>query len=77
VPQSLVVTIPDGLAGEAEPTGIVFNGGSGFQVSQNGLTGASAFIFAGEGGTIAGWSPAVDMTHAITAVDRSAAGAIY
>src|SRR6187431_3415297 len=36
VPQSLVVTIPDGLAGEAEPTGIVFNGGSGFQVSQNG-----------------------------------------
>lgn len=77
VPQSLVVAIPDGAAGEAEPTGIVFNATSGFQVSQNGLTAASAFIFAGEGGTISGWSPGVDMTHAITAVDRSSAGAIY
>jgi len=76
-PQSLVVTIPDGLAGEAEPTGIVFNASPGFVVSQGGLSGASAFVFAGEGGTIAGWSPAVDMTHAITVVDRSAAGAIY
>jgi uncharacterized protein (TIGR03118 family) len=77
VPQSLVVAIPDGAAGQAEPTGIVFNSTPGFQVTQNGVTGASAFIFAGEGGTIAGWSPAVDTTHAITAVDRSAAGAIY
>src|SRR5439155_23572496 len=28
-------------------------------------------------GRIAGWSPAVDLTHAIVAVDHSAAGAIY
>ncbi|MEO5882050.1 MAG: TIGR03118 family protein [Caldimonas sp.] len=77
VPQSLVVTIPDGLAGEAEPTGIVFNASSGFQVSQGGLTGASAFIFAGEAGTISGWSPAVNLNNAIKVVDRSGAGAIY
>ena len=77
VPQSLVVAIPDGLAGEAEPTGIVFNPTTGFPVSQGGLTGASVFIFAGEAGTIAGWSPTVDGTNAVTAVDRSAAGAIY
>jgi len=78
VPQSLVVAIPpNGAGGEAEPTGIVFNASTSFQVTQNGVTGTSIFIFAGEGGTIAGWSPAVDMTHAVTAVDRSAAGAIY
>ena len=77
VPQSLVVAIPPGLAGEAEPTGIVFNASSGFQVTQGGLTGASAFIFAGEAGTISGWSPTVDLNNAILVVDRSAAGAIY
>jgi len=77
VPQSLVVSIPDGQGGEAEPTGIVFNSTGSFLVSQGGVTASSIFIFAGEGGTIAGWSPAVDMTHAVTAVDRSAAGAIY
>ena len=77
VPQTLVVSIPDGLAGEAEPTGIVFNPTPSFPVTQGALTAASIFIFAGEGGTIAGWSPTVDATNAVTAVDRSAAGAIY
>lgn len=77
VPQSLVVAIPDGAAGEAEPTGIVFNASPAFQVTQNGVTGASAFIFAGEAGTISGWSPSVNATNAVLVVDRSAAGAIY
>jgi len=77
VPQSLVVAIPDGAAGEAEPTGIVFNASPSFQVTQNGLTGASAFIFAGEAGTISGWSPTVNLNNAVLVVDRSAAGAIY
>jgi hypothetical protein len=45
--------------GEAEPTGIVFNASTSFQVTQNGVTGTSIFIFAGEGGTISGWSPNV------------------
>ena len=77
VPQSLVVTVPPGIAREAAPTGIVFNASPGFQVTQGGLTGASAFIFAGQAGTISGWSPAVNLNNAITSVDRSAVGAIY
>jgi uncharacterized protein (TIGR03118 family) len=64
------------------PTGVVFNGGSGFMVSQNGMSGASFFIFATEDGTIAGWSPSVNVNSAITAVDNSknptaADGAVY
>ncbi len=77
VPQSLVVAIPPGAGGEAKPSGIVFNASAGFPVSQGGLTGASAFIFAGEGGTISGWSPTVSLNSAITVVDNSANGAIY
>ena len=78
VPQSLVVAIPPPPGGsEAEPSGIVFNASTGFPVSQNGLTGASAFIFASESGTISGWSPNVNLNSAVLAVDNSGAGAIY
>jgi uncharacterized protein (TIGR03118 family) len=76
-PQTLVVAIPAGTAGPARPTGIVFNGAQAFRVTQNGVTGASAFIFVGEGGTVAGWSPAVNRLNAVTAVDTGAAGAVY
>lgn len=77
VPQTLVVAIPPGSAGTASPTGIVFNGSTSFQVTQNGLTGASAFIFATENGTLSGWSPSVNRNNAILAVDTGAAGAVY
>jgi uncharacterized protein (TIGR03118 family) len=77
VPQSLVVSIPPGAAGPAKPTGIVFNGSSAFQVTQGGASGASRFIFAGEAGTLSGWSPSVNMTNAVLAVDGSANGKIY
>jgi uncharacterized protein (TIGR03118 family) len=60
------------------PTGTVFNGNaSDFVISQNGKSGAARFLFATEGGTIMGWSPTVNATTAVTAVDRSATGAIY
>jgi uncharacterized protein (TIGR03118 family) len=77
VPQSLVVSIPPGAAGPAQPTGIVFNGSSSFPVTQGGISGASAFIFAGEAGTLSGWSPSVNMTNAVLAVDGAANGKIY
>jgi uncharacterized protein (TIGR03118 family) len=77
----LVVEIPppgNSPAGTtAAPTGIVFNGGAGFTVSKGNISGASRFIFATEDGTISGWSPTVDATHAILKVDRSASGAVY
>lgn len=77
VPQSLVVAIPPGTAGAAHPTGIVFNGSQDFQVTQAGVTGASAFIFDGQAGTLAGWSPGVNMTNAVTVVDDGAQGAVF
>jgi uncharacterized protein (TIGR03118 family) len=74
----LVVTIPsaDGMS-TGSPTGIVFNSSSGFKVSENGVSAASVFLFATEDGTISGWSPKVDGTNAILAVDNSAQGAVY
>ena len=70
--QVLTVTVDDG------PTGTVFNGSaSDFVVTQNGKSGAARFLFATEGGTIMGWSPAVNANTAVTGADRSGAGAIY
>jgi uncharacterized protein (TIGR03118 family) len=61
--QGLVVQIADGA-----PTGVVFNGGSGFAVTANGKSAPARFIFASESGTISGWSPTVDGTHSVVAV---------
>jgi uncharacterized protein (TIGR03118 family) len=77
VPQSLVVTIPAGTNGAAAPTGIVFNGTQSFTVTQNGKSGIAAFIFTGEGGTIAAWAPAVGPTNAFTMYDDGVGGAVY
>jgi uncharacterized protein (TIGR03118 family) len=69
VKQGLVVTIPPATGtGPGTPTGIVFNGGSGFAVTKGTASGAALFIFATEDGTISGWSPSVDATHAIIKV---------
>ena len=60
------------------PTGTVFNtNAADFVVSQNGQSGVARFLFATEGGTILGWSPAVNGTAAVVGADRSSAGAIY
>ncbi|MDB5907576.1 MAG: hypothetical protein JWP34_1690 [Massilia sp.] len=77
VPQTLIVATPPGTAGAASPTGIVFNGSQDFQVTQNGITGASAFIFVGETGTVSGWSPTVNRLNAVTVVDGGANGPVY
>jgi uncharacterized protein (TIGR03118 family) len=79
VKQSLVVTIPPppGVDPPSSPTGIVFSSGADFVVSAGGASGPSRFIFATEDGTIAGWAPNVDATHAILAVNNSASHAIY
>src|SRR5262245_2140047 len=86
-PQTLVVNIPgpppaDPLGTDGTPTGTVLNtlGGAngGFKVAANGKgPAASVLLYATSHGTIAGWAPSVDGTHAIIAVDNSAAGAIY
>ncbi|HEX7736735.1 MAG TPA: TIGR03118 family protein [Ktedonobacteraceae bacterium] len=79
----LTVTVPPPKGSPAgtisAPTGIIFNGTSGFTVSENGQTGPSLFVFATEDGTISGWNPTVDRTNAILTVDRSKVGpgAVY
>jgi uncharacterized protein (TIGR03118 family) len=71
----LVVTVP------GAPTGIVFNGGNGFVISNGSSSGPAAFIFATESGIISGWNQAVPpplpATQALTGADRSGVGAIY
>ena len=76
VPQSLVVTVPaaDGVS-PGSPTGIVFNGSSDFALTKGAVTGPSRFLFASEDGTISGWAPNVDGTHALPAIVTP--GAIY
>ena len=68
---SLRVSVP------SAPTGVVFNGGTGFVVTSGSTSGAARFIFATEEGTILGWSPSVAPTQAVVAVDNSAGGAVY
>jgi uncharacterized protein (TIGR03118 family) len=88
----LVVTIPAppsaGVDAVGTPTGQAFSTfdatSSDFVVSKAGVSGPAFFLFATEDGTIEGWNPNVDPTHAVIAVDRSIAtdsagdvGAIY
>lgn len=79
VPLPLVVAIPASASNSAgaNPTGIVFNSGPGFVVSSGGVSGPSLFLFVGEDGSISGWNPSVDSTHAILAVDDGDEGAVY
>ncbi len=80
--QKLVVSIPaaGGGAGPGAPTGQVFNPSTtDFSVTQKGVSGAAAFVFATEDGTISGWAPSVNPGAAVVAVDRSTVGlgAVY
>jgi uncharacterized protein (TIGR03118 family) len=74
----LIVNLAPGAGGAAfDPTGIVANSSAtDFLVSAGGKSGSSAFIFDGAAGMIAGWSPSVDLTHAVT-MYTDAGGAVY
>jgi len=78
-PQPKVVAIPAppsaGAGAVGAPTGQAFNtldnNSPDFVISKNGASGPAFFLFATEDGTIAGWNPNVDPTHAVIAVDKS------
>jgi uncharacterized protein (TIGR03118 family) len=78
-PQPRVVTIPAppsaGAGAIGAPTGQAFNtfdpASTDFVISKDGVSGPAFFLFATEDGTIAGWNPNVDTTHAVIAVDNS------
>jgi uncharacterized protein (TIGR03118 family) len=73
-PQPRVVAIPAppsaGNGAVGAPTGQAFNtfdpNSSDFVISKNGVSGPALFLFATEDGTIAGWNPNVDNTHAVS-----------
>jgi uncharacterized protein (TIGR03118 family) len=72
IKQGLEVEIPSvNDVGTGQPTGIVFNGSSDFQVQ--GWT--AFFIFATLDGTISGWAPQSDGNNALIAVKNP--GAVY
>src|SRR6266550_2515171 len=64
---------PTGIVGNISPTA------TDFTITENGVSGRSAFIFATLDGTISAWNPVVDggtgNSHATLVVDRSGAGA--
>ena len=73
----LVVHLPPASGGAAfAPTGIVGNTTTDFVVTAGANSGTARFIFSGEGGMIAGWSPGVDPTNAVV-MYTDTGGALY
>jgi len=74
VKEGLEVLIPSATgAGPGQPTGIVANGSSDFQIGGQ----DSHFLFATLDGTISGWAPGANPNDAIIAVNNSASGSMF
>jgi uncharacterized protein (TIGR03118 family) len=73
--QKVALTVNVGV--DSGPTGIVFNGGSGFVVTNGAASAPARFIFDSEDGLIRGWNPAVDPTNAVVAPALGDPGASY
>jgi len=77
VANSLVVSVPGKDNHKpGNPTGVVFNSTAFFKVTKDGNSQPSRFLFVNEDGTISGWNPALDGTHAIEAV-KGKGDAVY
>ena len=63
-----------GIGPGGHPTGVVYNPTNDFVISENGKSAPARLIFDSIDGTISGWNPEVDPTHAILMVDNCAAG---
>jgi uncharacterized protein (TIGR03118 family) len=68
------VTFP---AADDEPTGVVFNGGTGFVEDPTKPTSTARFMFATMSGTITAWSPAADPLMGNVRTMRTTPGASY
>jgi uncharacterized protein (TIGR03118 family) len=76
--QGLVVGIPAGVNGLGNVTGMVSSASTtDFTVTNGTVTAPARFLFATETGTISGWAPSVDGTHAKIAYDNAAGGAVF
>lgn len=72
----LTVTVPGAGGEQGNPTGIVFNGGSGFVVNNGAGTSAARFIFASEDGTLSAFR-GVPVVTVVPNAQAPAHGAIY
>jgi len=72
----LTVTVPGAGGAQGNPTGIVFNGGSGFVVNNGPGTSAARFIFASEDGTLSAFR-GVPVVTVVPNAQAPAHGAIY
>jgi uncharacterized protein (TIGR03118 family) len=66
-----------GIGPGGHPTGVVYNPTNKFMISEHGRSAPARLIFDSIDGTISGWNPKVDPTHAIVMVDNGAAGDAY
>ncbi|HKN84778.1 MAG TPA: TIGR03118 family protein, partial [Pyrinomonadaceae bacterium] len=72
-----IFTVPGAGGAQGKPTGLVFNGGSGFVVNNGvGAPSAARFIFSGEDGTIAAFKGA-PIVIVVPNANAPAHGAIY
>src|SRR5689334_15303832 len=72
-----IFTVPGAGGAQGNPTGLVFNGGTGFVVNNSvGAPSAARFIFASEGGTISAFKGAPIVT-VVPNANAPAHGAIY
>jgi len=68
---------PSSAGAPFAPTGIVYNASAAdFVVSSGAASSAALYILDGEGGMIAGWSPSVSLTNAVT-MYTDTGGAVY
>ena len=68
-----VFVVPGAGGGQSAPTGLVFNGGTSFVVTNGAGTSPARFMFSSEDGTISAFRGA----PIVVVVDSSASGAIY
>jgi uncharacterized protein (TIGR03118 family) len=61
----------------SSPTGIVFNGGGGFNVTNGTKSGSSVFIYDTEDGIVSGWAPSVDLSQSFLGRDFSSSKAVF
>lgn len=74
VKEGLEVLIPSATgAGPGQPTGIVFNGSSDFQIGGW----PTFFLFATLDGTVSGWAPQTNPNDAIIVVNNSKSGSVF
>jgi uncharacterized protein (TIGR03118 family) len=73
-----VVTLPPGVAGEAQPTGVVYDEAGRFRIADAGVSATCSFIVVGASGTVTCWTPSDHpLEAAVQAYDGAASGTVY